>query len=173
MFSNPQKNIAKLKITEGMKIADLGSGTGFYSKILSQKVGHTGKVYAIEVQKNLVKKLRDDLKLSKISNIECLWGDVEKIGGTKLADKIIDVVIASNIFFQIEDKLGFLDEIKRILKPKGKVLLINLNNQPESLGFKIGNNKNTVEEIFIKRGFKKLEDIHINNHHYGIIFKYE
>jgi ubiquinone/menaquinone biosynthesis C-methylase UbiE len=74
MFANPEQNIAQLGLREGMRVADLGSGTGFYVKIASQRVGHTGKVYAIEVQKDLIKKLESELKEKGITNVDCIWG---------------------------------------------------------------------------------------------------
>ena len=52
-------------------------------------------------------------------------GDVEKIDGTKIEDNTIDVAIASNILSQVENKNDFILEIKRILKPKGRVLLVD------------------------------------------------
>ena len=54
-------------------------------------------------------------------------GHVEKIGGTKLRDESVDAVIAANLCFQIENKNDFVLELKRILKPKGKLLLVDLN----------------------------------------------
>ena len=76
MFTNPEQNISRLGLTEGMRVADFGAGTGFYSKAASAKVGYTGKVYAIEVQKDLVKRLENDIANWGISNIDCIWGDI-------------------------------------------------------------------------------------------------
>jgi ubiquinone/menaquinone biosynthesis C-methylase UbiE len=125
MFTNPEQNILHLGLTEGMRVADFGAGTGFYSKACSPKVGYSGKVYAIEVQKDLVKKLESEIKQWGFSNIECIWGDIERRGGTKIADRSMDAVIISNVLFQAEDKLGLIDEAKRVLKKGGKVLLID------------------------------------------------
>ena len=108
MFTNPEQNILHLGLTEGMRVADFGAGTGFYSKACSPKVGYSGKVYAIEVQKDLVKKLESEIKQWGFSNIECIWGDIERRGGTKIADRSMDAVIISNVLFQAEDKLGLI-----------------------------------------------------------------
>src|SRR5680860_1853680 len=123
MFSNPEKNIAQLNLREGMYVADFGAGVGLYSKFASKKVGESGKVYAVEVQKDFVHKLEGELKDWKISNVECVWGDIERLGGTKIADRSMDVVIISNVLFQAEDKLGLVDEAKRVLKSDGSCLL--------------------------------------------------
>jgi ubiquinone/menaquinone biosynthesis C-methylase UbiE len=175
MFTNPEQNILHLGLTEGMRVADFGAGTGFYSKACSAKVGYSGKVYAIEVQKDLVKKLESDLKHWGISNVECIWGDIERRGGTKISDRSMDAVIVSNVLFQAEDKLGLVDEAKRILKKGGKVLLIDWNGSFGGMGPAPEHvvTENTARELFEKRGFKFDEKISASEHHYGIIFKYE
>lgn len=175
MFTNPAQNILHLGLKEGMRVADFGAGAGHYSKAISPRVGYTGKVYAIEVQKDLVKKLESEIKHWGLSNIECIWGDIEKRGGTKIADHLMDRVIISNVLFQAEDKLGLIDEARRILKKDGEVLLIDWS---ESSGI-MGPSKEKLitesmaKDLFEKRGFKFVEKISTSPHHYGIIFRYE
>jgi len=175
MFSSPEQNILKLGLTEGMRIADFGAGTGFYSKACSTRVGPSGKVFAIEVQKDLVKKLETELRNWGISNVECIWGDIERRGGTKLSDNSIDVVIISNVLSLTEDKIGMIEEAGRVLKKGGKVLLIDWTYSFSSDGPKAENlvNEDKARELFEKRGFKLDERINVGANHYGIIFKYE
>jgi arsenite methyltransferase len=175
MFTNPEQNISQLGLLEGMRVADFGAGTGFYSKAASQKVGYTGKVYAIEVQKDLVKKLENEIREWGLTNIECIWGDIEKRGGTKIADHCVDRVIISNVLFQAEDKLGLIDEARRVLKTDGEVLFIDWSDSFSGMGPKTENvvPPNQAKELFEKRGFKFLKNISTSMHHYGIIFKYE
>lgn len=175
MFSSPEQNVAKLGLREGMHVADFGAGTGAYSLASGNHVGHTGHVYAIEVQKSLVKKLENEIKELGVLNVECIWGNIEKRHGTKIADHSMDAVIIANVLFQAEDKLGLLDEALRILKKDGKVLFIewlssfsNMGPTPENII-----EPNMAIDLFNKRGFKFLEKITTNPHHYGIIFKHE
>lgn len=175
MFTNPDQNILHLGLKEGMRVADFGAGTGFYSRAASARVGYSGKVYAIEVQKDLVKKLEADLKSWGVSNVECIWGDIERRGGTKISDRSMDAIIISNVLFQADDKLGLIDEAKRILKNGGEILFIDWS---DSFGG-MGPTKEHVvpsdiaKELFEKRGFKFVRNISTSAHHYGIIFKYE
>jgi len=175
MFSNPEQNILKLGLREGMRVADLGSGTGAYSLSASKHVGHTGHIYAIEVQKGLVKKFESEIKEVGSTNIECIWGDIEKKNGTKIADHSMDAVIIANVLFQAEDKLGLIDEAKRILKKGGKILFIDWNTSPRGMGpspFDVVP-EDVAKDLFIKRGFKLQEKITTSEHHYGIIFTHE
>lgn len=169
MFTDPLKNIKTLGIRETDIVADLGAGTGFYS-ILAAKIADQGKVYAIEVSRDFVQIILNKIKEAKLSNIECLWGNVEKIGGTKIRDEIVDKVIASNVFFQIEEREDFIKEIKRILKPKGEVLFIDW-----SPGSSIPLKDHIVPKekaifMFKQAGFVVDREFDAGLHHYGIIF---
>lgn len=158
-----------------MRVADLGAGTGFYTKVLSTYVGNTGKVYAIEVQKGMVIKLESDLKELHIKNVECIWGDIETVGGTKIADKSMDRVVISNVLFQVSDRRGLIDEARRILKKDGKVLVVDWKDSYEGMGPapKHVVLQKVVEELFIKRGFRLEQVITTLHNHYGIIFTHE
>ncbi len=175
MFSNPEQNVAKLFLKEGMRVADFGAGSGFYTKALVNHVGYTGKVYVVEIQKDLLGRVKNELCDAGVSNVECIVGDIEKKGGTKIADKTMDAVVASNVLFQVEDRVGFVDEIKRVLKDKGKVLLIDWQDSPDKdiATPKRAIPKSDAEKLFISRGFKVLENVSAGDHHYGIIFEYE
>ena len=111
MFSDPVANTSKLGLADGMKVIDLGAGSGFYTFEAAKRVGSTGRVYAVEVQKDLLERIRSMGKTQSLNNIEVIWGNVEKIGGTKVKDSLVDRAIASNILFQIEKPDDFVLEI--------------------------------------------------------------
>ncbi|MES2930326.1 MAG: methyltransferase domain-containing protein [Patescibacteria group bacterium] len=175
MFAYPQQCVAELDLTEGMRVADFGAGSGFFAKAAAARVGHTGKVYAIEVQKGLVKKLESEIAKEGISNMECIWGDVEKLHGRKLADKSMDAVIISNVLFQAEDKIGLIDEARRIIAKNGKILLVDFYGSSSVAGPR-GRDAVSAEkarELFERRGFRISETISPSDHQYGIIFTHE
>lgn len=169
MFSDPIKNLKQIGLRENMLVADLGAGTGFYS-IEVAKIVTRGKVYAVEIIKDYVATIKKKAHEMKLNNLECFWGDVEKIRGTKIKDNIIDVVIISNIFFQVEDKDKFVLEAKRILKPNGKILFIDWADHslfgPSK--DKIISKEKTLS-IFQKKGFFLEREISAGEHHYGMI----
>ena len=172
MFTDPVKNLKAFGLREDMVVADLGAGTGFYSIPASLMVPR-GKVYAIEVQKDFLTTIRNKAIQKRLNNLECLLGNVEKINGTKLKDKIVDAIIASNILFQVENKDKFIEEAGRILKPEGKLLLIDWSDNPSAIGPGINRivPKNKAREMFEKKGFIWRRDIDAGTHHYGMILK--
>lgn len=148
-------------------VADLGAGTGYYTVAAGHLVSR-GKVYAVEIEQDFLTKIKHKVSEYALANIETIWGNVEKIGGTKLGDDIVDSVIASNILFQVEDKDKFIEEVKRILKPKGRVLVVDWSESP------VIHNKHIIpkiraREMFEKKGFSFERDIDAGEHHYGII----
>lgn len=169
MFTDPLKNLKTFGIKETDIIADLGAGTGFYS-ILAAQIADKGKVYAVEISKDFLQTIRNKIKELKLDNIECFWGNVEKIGGTKIGDGVVDKVIASNVFFQIIDKDNFIEEIKRILKEKGEVLFVDWSSSSSIVHKENVVPQDQVKEMFKKKGFILDREIDVGAHHYGMIF---
>ena len=168
MFSDPTVNLSKLGITDGMKVVDLGAGSGFYSIESARKVGPSGRVYAVDVQKEILERIRTAGAMQGLRNIEVIWADAEKIGGTKLRESIADRVVASNILFQIEKPEEFALEIKRLLKPNGKVMIIDWN-AGSSMSPKTIFPSTKAQMLFEKAGFKLEQSFVAGDHHYGLI----
>lgn len=176
MFTDPIKNLKAFGLREDYIVADLGAGTGYYS-IPAGALLSRGKVYAVEIIPEFLTTIKNKAQDANLNNVEILWGNIEKIGGTKIADGILDAVIASNVLFQVEDKERFIEEIRRILKPEGRVLLIEWSvDSPLSsplLGRKKAIPQKTAREMFEKKGFKVGRDINTGEHHYGMILAKE
>ena len=169
MFSDPAANLAKFGLMDGMKVVDLGAGSGFYSVEAAKKVGSSGRIYAVDVQKDLLERLRSVASTSGVRNIEVVWGNAEKIGGTKLREGLADRVIASNILFQIEKPDDFCLEVKRILKRGGKALVVDWSGITDLSPKTIFSSVKT-QQLFEKNGFKLESSFDAGDHHYGLIF---
>lgn len=169
MFSDPIKNIKAFGLRENDIVADLGAGTGFYS-IASGHIVQKGKVYAIEIDRDFLATIKAKVKEAHLNNVEILWGNVEKIGGTKLQDASIDAVVASNVFFQVSNKDKFIDEVKRILKKQGRVLLIDWTTSSIMVS-KGAVDKKKVLDMFSVKGFVLEREIDAGKEHYGMILR--
>lgn len=171
-FTNPERNIERLNIGEDFKVADIGSGAGHYVFLLAKKLPF-GKVYAVDVQRNLLEKIRTEANRERLSNIETVWSDAEEKHGIKLNDESMDIVVASNILFQIFHKEGFIREVKRILKMRGKVLLVDWSDSFGGLGPKPDDvvKDSKAKELFKEENFKEVLSFDAGDHHYGIIFE--
>lgn len=170
-FTDPETNINELGVYEGMTAVDLGAGTGAYTVILGERVGEKGHVVAVEVQKEFLANIKSLADSRGLHNVEVIWGDIEKLGGTKVKDNSVDVAVISNVLFQAEDKQGLIQEVKRILKTGGKLLIIEWKDSFNNLGPE----KDAVVPLTIARGmcerqgFAFKKDFDAGEHHYGLI----
>jgi ubiquinone/menaquinone biosynthesis C-methylase UbiE len=171
-FSDPKTNVLQLGLRDGMRIADLGSGTGHYTLALAAAVGHDGKVYAVDIHEDMLHHIKDAAQAKGLRNVETVWGNIEKPGGTKLRDHALDAVVLSNTLFQVDQKPQMLKEVLRILKPGGKLLVIDWAGAYGGMGPKPGHvvSESAAEELFITGGFHKLKDFRAGPHHYAIVF---
>ncbi len=171
-FSDPKANVLQLGLRDGMKVADLGAGVGHHAIAAASVVGETGRVYAVDVQEELLRHLDSSAKARGLKNVETVWGNIEKQGGTTLKEDSMDAVILSNTLFQIEKHSSFVAEIKRILKPGGRLLLIDWAGSYEGIGPPEASvvNEHTALELFVTNGFHKVKDFRAGPHHYSIVF---
>lgn len=173
MFSDPENNIKQLNLASGMLVADFGSGSGFYTLAVAKEIGEEGKVFAVDIQKDLLERLKTEARQKRLSNIEVIWGDLERLGGTKLQERSLDAVVASNLFFQITNKDALCLEIKRVLKRNARVLIIDWSSSFGSLG-PIAKDiipKEQMISLFENHGFSLDKEISVGANHYGLIFR--
>ncbi len=171
-FSNPQSNVLQLGLREGMKVGDLGAGSGHYAVAAAGIVGSEGRVYAVDVIEDVLKHVKDHAHTKGLRNVETVWGDFGKLGGTKLRDASLDAVILSNTLFQLEYREGAVAEIKRILKPGGRLLVVDWAGAYGGMGplpHRVVS-EHVAEELFIGAGFHKVKDFRAGPHHYSIVF---
>lgn len=174
MFSDPNTIVTALAIPPGAVVADLGAGTGAFSFLLAQKVGPTGKVYACDVQKDILTRLESDARDRGITNIQTVHSNVEVHQGTKLRDGSIDWVMVANVLFQIEDRPGFVREIARILKPGGSIVLIEWSESFGNIGPHVKEviGRTDAVKLFADVAFHPTPQvIDAGSHHYGIVFR--
>ena len=173
MFSDPEKNVEHFGLMPGMRVADLGSGSGFYSLAAAKAVGSKGRVYAVDVQKDLLAKVQNEAEREDIKNIEIVWGNIEKPRGSGLHDGFVDAVFVCNVLFQSPDKDGLIKEAKRILKPKGRVLVVDWMSSFGDMGpaeeSVVTDQK--AQELFESNGFILDRRMPGGTHHYALIFQ--
>lgn len=171
MFSTPSVNLSQFHIEPGMVVADLGCGSGAYTSEILQRVGPTGKVFALDVQKPLVDKLANDFKSRHVVNVTVMWDDLDDANGISLKDSSIDRAVIANTLFQIDDMQKFSTEVRRILKPGGLALIVDWSDSFGGLGPtpQAVVRRDRALEIFQKAGFEFRKDVNAGDHHYGFV----
>jgi len=175
VFVSPEQIIEKLDLAPQMAVADFGCGSGHYVIGAAKKVGKQGKVYAIDIQQEMLGFVRSQAQMAGLNNIETIWTDLEMPDATRLKENVVDLIIISNILFQAENKNQVLKEALRILKPGGRLVIIewNIGEQESKLGPPVNSriSSQNAKTLFEGAGFSFVKEFDPGEHHYGLIFK--
>lgn len=151
-----------------MTAADFGSGSGGWTIPLAKKLDD-GEVFAIDIQEEPLSALGGRARLEGISNIRKVVADVEaRIG--ELKESSCDLVLMTDLLFEVENKKAVFQEAERVLKRGGKVLVVDW--LPEaSLGPKDGRvSSEEVKEIAKNLKFRLEKEFKAGDYHYGLVF---
>lgn len=173
MFMDPLRMLAACNLQVTDNVADFGAGSGFMARGIASIVTQ-GQVFAIEINRDMVARIVHEVQEKHIPNLQPLWGDIEIPGGSKLGDASVDMVVLSNILFQLDDKVGCIKEAARVLKPGGRILIVDWTESFGGLGPAPHHvfEQRMAEEILQQNGFTKLSDnLPAGEHHYAILFK--
>ncbi len=173
MFMEPSAILAMCHLQTTDVVADFGAGSGFVSRAAAVLVPQ-GSVFAIEIHRDIVARLTREVAEMHIANLHPLWGDIEILGGSKLGDASVDFLILSNILFQLDDRQGCLQEVNRVLKPGGRVLVVDWTESFGGMGPRpeMVLTKQQAIELCTRLGFTILTDtMKAGDHHYAILFK--
>lgn len=160
-------------LKEGDIVADFGAGSGFFLKPLSKAVGGNGRVFACDIQKQLVEKLGDQSRLMGLSNVHPLWCDLEEVNGIKIGTGELDSAILVNTLFLIEDKVAAIQEMGRTIRSGGKFFVIDWTESFSGMGPQPGQiiTADEATNLLESNGFVFDREYPAGDHHYGLAFR--
>lgn len=171
-FSHPRENLENILIGTGTVIADLGSGSGHYAQAAAHLTGPEGRVYAVDVQHSLVRSLQEIAKTEHLHQLEVIHGDVETIGGSKIAGGSVDVTLLCNILFQVDDREMLVQEALRITKDNGRICVIDWTDSNFGMGPEQGRIVSREEALKLFEHYADLSsEFDAGDHHYGLLLR--
>jgi ubiquinone/menaquinone biosynthesis C-methylase UbiE len=158
--------VNKLAIKPGHTIIDAGCGTGYMSKIFSQAVSPSGKVYAIDRDSYFIDKLADEVRNT---NIEAIEGDITDL--CKLPDHSSDILYASTVIHSIPKHkvVDFVEEAKRVLKPKASLAIVEIEKKETPFGPAM-ENRYSPEDLIQRIPMFPIETVTVGEHFYMQVF---
>jgi ubiquinone/menaquinone biosynthesis C-methylase UbiE len=171
-FAHPERNVTAFSIEPGMKVADFGAGSGAYTLAIAERLSGSGTVYAVDIQKDLLRRIKNEANHRRLHGVEVVWGDLDRPGHSKIANHSLDLVLMSNLLFQLHDRDAAFKEARRVLKRTGRLVVIDWNESYGGLGPTREHVCDRTTAIAHARtaGFGLHKEFEAGAHHYGLIF---
>ena len=128
---DPEKTLREFGLREGMTVLDVGTGPGFFLPYLSRMVGEKGKVYAVDIQEEMVKMAQEKVQKEGLSNVEVMKSEENSI---PLPDHCVDFIFMAFTFHELTDPKTFAQELKRIAKPFAYLAVIDWKKEERDKG---------------------------------------
>ena len=117
----PDLLIAALEIPQGATVADIGSGTGYFTWRLAEKVGRAGKVYAVDVQQSMLDLTREAVRRHNLDNVEYVLSAGNDV---QLPQGSLDLAFIAYAYHEFAEPKTMLSAIRRALKPGGRLFVL-------------------------------------------------
>lgn len=156
----------------GMTVADFGCGTiGHYVFPAARMVGTGGKVYAVDILKSVLAGIESRRKLEGLANVETIWGDIERPKGLPISDGGVDVGLVVNNLWMSKSRPALAQECARVLKPGGRMILVDWRTVGASFGPDPASRLSAVEaaKLFEAVGLAMEKEFDAGKYHWGVV----
>ena len=153
------ETLSKLSLKPGMVVADIGAGSGLFSRPIAKGIAPSGKVYAVDIQQDLLDYINKRDKEENIRNVQTVLGAFDD---PKLPERDVDLAFINDVLHHIENRAAYLKALGTYLKPSGRIAIIEMNkddpntphrNQPALLV-----SRDEIFQWMSDAGFKLVEE---------------
>lgn len=118
--------IQSLQIRPGDRIADIGSGSGYFVFALAKAVGADGKLYAVDVDPAMNQLVAERAKEEGTGNVEVILG---KLDDPTLPSTGVDLIFSSNTYHHIDNRISYLANLRKYLRPNGRIAIVEFDRR--------------------------------------------
>ena len=151
------ESFKQLKLAKGMNVCDLGCGNGYWTLPMARDVGEDGTVYAVDIQREMLQKLRQRSSKYKLNNIEPVLG---KVDDPNLPANKVDLVLMVDVYHEFSHPESMLWGIRRSLTSKGVVALLEYREEDPRVPIKPLHkmSKRQIMKEYSANGFKLVRE---------------
>src|SRR3990172_177300 len=169
-WQKPEEVVKKLELKPGGTVADIGAGTGYFTRLFAIAVGHKGKAIGLDIEPAMVDYMKEDAKKRGLTNYEAR---VVKPDDPGLPAKSVDVIFICNTYHHIEDRMNYLKRLAAALKPNGRIVIVDFYKKPLPVGPRSLEHKISEEEVkkeFQKAGYRLIRSLDFLPYQYFLEF---
>jgi len=163
-----------LQLSYGAKVADLGCGSmGFFVLQSAKLVGDKGLVYGVDILKEVLSSVEGRARQEGLYNVKTVWSNLEIVGAAKIQENSLDYGLLVNTLFQTKKHQAVLQEAYRLIKPGGKLLVVDWQTGAGPIGprqeMRLADT--TVKSLAQAVGLQLTKEFIAGKNHYGLIFQ--
>ncbi len=150
-WQKPEEILNALGMGKGQVVADIGAGSGYLTTRLSERVGETGIVYAVDIQQEMLDYIKKRIQEKDIKNVALILNTMDD---PKLPEGSLDSAILLSAYHEMANPIEFMKRLKSALKPHGKVAIMEFSDEsPVGPPLKIRLPENLVVNELKQAGF--------------------
>ena len=138
----PDEALDALGPLAGLTVADLGAGSGYFTVRIARRVGDKGRVYANDLQPEMLKMLAARIAREKISNVTLVHGTIDD---PKLPVATIDLVLMVDVYHELSEPQKMLSAIGKALKPGGRLVLLEYRKEDAAIPIRFEHKMSVAE----------------------------
>jgi arsenite methyltransferase len=177
MLENPQRDaeqkpdevIAALGLKQGEVLADIGAGSGYFSFRFARKVGDSGRIYAVDINPDMIVYMNRHIRDSKLKNVVTVLSAPDD---PLLMDDSINRFFICNTWHHIENRPSYIARMKKMLKPGGQIIVVDYMKKALPVGpppeMKMAR-ENVIREME-SNGFKLSKEYTFLPYQYFLVF---
>jgi SAM-dependent methyltransferase len=124
----PKLLLAALKVKPGDMVADVGAGTGYFTFPLARLVGPQGKVYAVDIQKEMLAFINQRKKATRLENVEAILGTITD---PKLPAATLDLILLVDVYHEFDHPFEMTQAMVKALKPGGRLVFVEYRGEDD------------------------------------------
>jgi len=172
VYRERHRILAAVGLKPGMSVADVGSGTGVFTRLFATAVGPGGRVYAVDISKPLLDHVMQTAKEQRLGNIT---GILDTADDTLLPEGSVDLVYVCDTYHHFEHPQKVLASIAKALRPGGTLVIVDFERiegkSPRWLLEHVRAGKATVESEIEAAGFRFVAEKKFLKENYFVVFR--